>query len=66
MPLQLPASLNMLKLWSFSNKNSTRRKIISIKPVIATEADKLQANYRAAKEFQIKKKYEVELAALNA
>ena len=30
------------------------------------EADKLQANRRAAKELQIREKYEAELAALNA
>ena len=66
MPPQLPAPLNEPKLRSFPNKNGTSRKMTGTEAAVAAEADKSRANCRAAKELQIREKYEAELAALNA
>lgn len=65
MPPQLPVPLNEPKLRCFPNKNGASRKI-GIEAAVAAEADKLRANRRAAKELQIRGKYEAEPAALNA
>ncbi len=66
MPSQLSAPLNKPKLRSFPNKNGTSRKMTGTEAAIAAKADKLRANCRAVKELQIREKYEVELATLNA
>lgn len=48
-----------------SNKNRISRKIIGIKIDVATKTDKLWANYKAAKELQIKRNYKAKLVTLN-
>ena len=66
MLFQLLTPLNKPKLWSFPNKNGMSRKIIGIEAAVAAKVGKLEGNCKIAKELQIREKYEVELAALNA
>lgn len=63
---QLPAPLKEPKIRRFLNKNGASRKMTGTEAAVAAKADKLRANRRAAKELQIREKYEAELAALNA
>lgn len=64
--LQLFAYFNKLKLYNFFNKNRKSIKMTNIKVAIVAKTDKLQANCRVAKDFQIREKYKVKLIILNA
>ena len=64
LPPQLPPPLKESKLRSLPNKNGVSQKMT--KAAVAAEANKLRAHRKAAKGLKIGKKYEAELAALNA
>lgn len=63
---QLPLPLKEPKLCSFPNQTSMARKMTGTEATIAAEADKARASRKAEKQFEIKAKYEAELAALDA